>query len=182
MFTENAETIKGSDGTTLTAAETTEEPGATTLAAEKTTEWSEGTKPAGEGSEGPGRTTLVPEGTTEGPGRPTSATEGTTEVPEPDTTVTKIYKPATDVLPKSTLETEQTTLGTTQTTEPKETPGDYESTVKPISPRVTKIPRIVTTSAFTEGNRGEKARRWPKDIPLIKQITGTYNLYKQRHM
>ena len=83
---------------------------------------------------------------------------------------------------KSTLETEQTTIGTTETTKTEETPSDYENTVNPISPKVTKIPRIVTTSAFTEGNSGEKTSRWPKDVPLIKQIARNYNICEYRHI
>ena len=184
------EIADGDQRTTLAADKTTKRSGKPTMAAEKTTGESEGTTQADdddnddkddggskettlaaeETSKGPEGTTLAPEGTTEGPGSTLPAVEGTTEVPEPDKTITKINKPATEVLIKSTLEHERTTLGTKENTESQETPSDYENTVHPISPQVTKIPRIVTTSAFTEGNSGDKTRRWPKDVPLIKQI------------
>ena len=126
--------------------------------------------------EGSRSTTLAAEETTEESGGTTSVVEGTTEVPEPDKTITGIDKTMTEALLKSTLETEQTTLRKKETTETQVTPHNYENTVNPISPKVTKIPRTVTTSAFTEGNSVDKTRRWPKDMLLIKQITGNYNL------
>ena len=158
-------------------AEASKGSGETTLAFDGTTEWSrESTLPAEEVTEGSGGTTLATERTTEGSGRIKPSVEGTTEVSEPDKTITKINEPATEAVIKSTLGTKQTTFVTTETT--KGTPNDYENTVQSISPQVTKIPRIVTTTAFTEGNSGEETRRWPKDVPLIKQITGNYGLHK----
>ena len=139
----------------MPTARTTEGLGGTTLSAERTTKGSEGTKPS---------------------------VEGPTEVPEPNKTITGIDRTTTEALLKSTLETEQTTLRTKETTETQGTSHDYENTVNPISPKVTKIPRIMITSAFAEGNSGEEARRWPKDVTLIKQITCNYNRYKQRHI
>ena len=175
------ETPGRSDGTTLASKGTTERSEGTTLTAVETTEGSEGTKLEVEGADEPRGTTLAPGGTTEGPRRQTPTTEGAIEVLVADKTITEI-KTATEALLKSTLETEQTTIGIKETTEPTETPSDYENAVNPFSPQVTKIPRIVTTSAFTEGNSGEKTRRWPKDVPLIKQITGNCNLCKYRHI
>ena len=188
----SGETTLAVEGSTLTTEGATEQSDVTTKPlTEGKTEGSGVTKPTGvettEGSEGATltpdeimegsrSTTLAAEETTEESGGTMSVVEGTTQVPEHDKTITGIDKTTTEALLKSTLETEQTALRTKETTETQGIPHDYENTVNPISPKVKKMPRIVTTSAFTEGNSVDKTRRWPKDVPLIKQITGNYNL------
>ena len=69
--------------------------------------------------------------TTEESGGTMSVVEGTTEVPEPDKTITGIDKTTMEALLKSTLETEQTTLRTKETTEPQETPSYYKKISEP---------------------------------------------------